>query len=64
MYNRDGPPRVGVEMWVMNMLHYFSTKYILIPSTLQLRQKHGMLAQNGPFKTIYLFIFDLNIILI
>ncbi len=28
MYKRDGPPRVGVEMWVMNMLHYFSTKYI------------------------------------
>ncbi len=28
MYNRDGPPRVAIEMWVMNRLHYFSTKYI------------------------------------
>ncbi len=28
MYNRDGSSRVGVEMWAMNRLHYFSTKYI------------------------------------
>jgi len=29
MYNRDCPPRIGVEMWVMNRLHYFCTKYIV-----------------------------------
>jgi len=28
MYNKDGPLRIGVEMWVINRLHYFRTKYI------------------------------------
>jgi hypothetical protein len=27
MYDKDGPSRVGVEMWAMNMLQYITSKY-------------------------------------
>jgi hypothetical protein len=43
MYNNDGPLRISVEIWVMNRLHYFSTKYIAT------KAKNSVLVQNGPF---------------
>jgi hypothetical protein len=29
MYEKDGPFGLGVEMWVMNRLHCFNSKYLV-----------------------------------